>query len=34
MHTIEDVERTLEAFSEVADKLNSGYYNDNKFSPK
>jgi glycine C-acetyltransferase len=32
MHTIEDVERTLEAFSEVADKLNSGHYNDNKFS--
>lgn len=34
MHTIEDVERTLEAFSEVAEKLNSGYYNDNKFSPQ
>ena len=34
MHTLEDVERTLEAFSEVADKLNSGYYNDNKFSPQ
>lgn len=34
MHTIEDVERTLEAFSEVADKLNSGYYNDNKFKPE
>jgi len=34
MHTIEDVERTLEAFSEVADKLNSGYYNENKFSPE
>lgn len=34
MHTIEDVERTLEAFSEVAEKLNSGYYNDNKFSPE
>lgn len=34
MHTIEDVERTLEAFSEVADKLNSGYYNENKFSPQ
>ncbi|HEY0175433.1 MAG TPA: aminotransferase class I/II-fold pyridoxal phosphate-dependent enzyme [Pedobacter sp.] len=32
MHTIEDVDRTLEAFSEVADKLKSGYYNDNKFS--
>jgi glycine C-acetyltransferase len=34
MHTIEDVERTLEAFSEVSDKLKSGYYNDNKFSPE
>lgn len=34
MHTIEDVERTLEAFSEVAEKLNSGYYNDNKFTPQ
>lgn len=34
MHTIEDVERTLEAFSEVADKLKSGYYNENKFSPQ
>ncbi|MCX2484078.1 aminotransferase class I/II-fold pyridoxal phosphate-dependent enzyme [Pedobacter sp. MR2016-24] len=34
MHTIEDVNRTLEAFSEVADKLKSGYYNDNKFVPQ
>ena len=34
MHTIEDVNRTLEAFSEVAEKLKSGYYNDNKFSPE
>jgi len=34
MHTIEDVERTLEAFSEIADKLNSGYYNENKFIPQ
>ena len=34
MHTIEDVERTLEAFSEVAEKLKSGYYDDNKFSPE
>jgi len=34
MHTIEDVQRTLEAFSEIADKLNSGHYNDNKFSPQ
>jgi glycine C-acetyltransferase len=34
MHTIEDVNRTLEAFSEVAEKLKSGYYDDNKFSPE
>jgi glycine C-acetyltransferase len=34
MHTIDDVNRTLEAFSEVADKLKSGYYNDNKFVPQ
>jgi glycine C-acetyltransferase len=34
MHTIEDVERTLEAFSEIADKLNSGHYNDNQFAVK
>ena len=34
MHTLEDVNRTLEAFSEVAGKLQSGYYNDNKFSPQ
>jgi len=34
MHTIEDVQRTLEAFSEIADKLNSGYYNENKFIPE
>lgn len=34
MHTLEDVERTLEAFSEVSEKLKSGYYNDNKFSPE
>jgi glycine C-acetyltransferase len=33
MHTIEDVERTLEAFSEIAEKLDSGYYNDNQFFP-
>ncbi|SEB16267.1 aminotransferase class I/II-fold pyridoxal phosphate-dependent enzyme [Pedobacter hartonius] len=32
MHTLEDVQRTLEAFSEIADKLNRGHYNDNKFS--
>jgi len=34
MHTLEDVNRTLEAFSEVADKLKSGYYNENKFVPQ
>jgi glycine C-acetyltransferase len=34
MHTLEDVERTLEAFSEVSEKLKNGYYNDNKFSPE
>lgn len=34
LHTIEDVNRTLEAFSEVAEKLKSGYYNDNKFVPE
>jgi glycine C-acetyltransferase len=34
MHTIEDVERTLEAFSEIAEKLNSGHYNDNQFVAK
>ncbi|QNK62967.1 aminotransferase class I/II-fold pyridoxal phosphate-dependent enzyme [Pedobacter sp. PAMC26386] len=34
MHTLEDVQLTLEAFSEVSDKLKSGYYNDNKFSPE
>ncbi|MCX2479229.1 aminotransferase class I/II-fold pyridoxal phosphate-dependent enzyme [Pedobacter sp. MC2016-15] len=34
MHTIEDVNRTLEAFSEVAEKLNTGYYNENKFVAK
>jgi glycine C-acetyltransferase len=34
MHTIEDVNRTLEAFSEVAEKLKSGYYDENKFSPE
>jgi glycine C-acetyltransferase len=28
MHTHEDVQRTLEAFSEVGEKLNSGFYKD------
>jgi glycine C-acetyltransferase len=31
VHTLEDVERTLEAFSAISDRLNSGYYKDNKF---
>lgn len=31
VHTLEDVQRTLDAFSEVSDKLKSGYYKDNKF---
>jgi glycine C-acetyltransferase len=32
MHTMEDVQRTLDAFSEVSDKLKSGYYKENQFS--
>lgn len=32
VHTLEDVQRTLNAFSEVAEKLKSGYYQQNKFS--
>ncbi len=31
VHTLEDVERTLNAFSEVADKLKSGYYQQHLF---
>ena len=31
VHTLEDVERTLEAFSAISDRLNNGYYKDNKF---
>lgn len=31
VHTLEDVQRTLEAFSDIAERLNSGYYKDNKF---
>ncbi len=27
-HSLEDVERTLEAFSEVGEKLKNGYYKD------
>lgn len=33
MHTLEDVERTLAAFSEVRDKLEKGYYKDKKEVP-
>lgn len=32
VHTMEDVQRTLDAFSEVSDKLKSGYYKENQFS--
>lgn len=31
VHTLEDVERTLEAFSAISERLNNGYYKDNKF---
>jgi glycine C-acetyltransferase len=31
VHTLEDVQRTLDAFSEVAEKLKSGYYKENQF---
>jgi len=32
VHTLEDVQRTLDAFSEISEKLKNGYYLDNKFS--
>lgn len=32
MHTLDDVQRTLDAFSEVADKLKNGYYLENQFA--
>lgn len=32
VHTMEDVQRTLDAFSEVSEKLKSGYYKENQFS--
>lgn len=32
VHTMEDVQRTLDAFSEVSDKLKNGYYKENQFS--
>ncbi len=31
MHTLEDVQRTLDAYSEVSEKLKAGYYKENKF---
>ncbi len=31
VHTLEDVQRTLDAFSEVSEKLKSGYYKENQF---
>ncbi|WP_353138499.1 aminotransferase class I/II-fold pyridoxal phosphate-dependent enzyme [Pseudopedobacter sp.] len=31
MHTLEDVQRTLSAYSEVAEKLKTGYYQQHKF---
>ncbi len=31
VHTIEDVQRTLDAFSEVSEKLKTGYYKENQF---
>ncbi|TKC08663.1 aminotransferase class I/II-fold pyridoxal phosphate-dependent enzyme [Pedobacter frigoris] len=32
VHTLEDVQRTLDAFSEVSDKLKNGYYKENQFA--
>jgi glycine C-acetyltransferase len=32
VHTLEDVQRTLDAFSEISEKLKNGFYLDNKFS--
>lgn len=32
VHTLEDVQRSLDAFSEVSEKLKRGYYQQNKFS--
>ncbi|MGI4805190.1 MAG: aminotransferase class I/II-fold pyridoxal phosphate-dependent enzyme [Janthinobacterium lividum] len=32
MHTLEDVQRTLDAYSEVAEKLKNGYYKEHKFA--
>lgn len=32
VHTLEDVQRTLDAFSEVSEKLKTGYYKEHQFS--
>jgi glycine C-acetyltransferase len=32
LHTIEDVQKTLSAFSEISEKLKVGYYKENQFS--
>ncbi len=32
VHTMEDVQRTLDAFSEVSEKLKTGYYKEHQFS--
>ncbi|MGV8877813.1 MAG: aminotransferase class I/II-fold pyridoxal phosphate-dependent enzyme [Sphingobacteriaceae bacterium] len=32
MHTLEDIQRTLDAFSEVGEKLNQGYYKEQKLA--
>ncbi len=32
VHTLDDVQRTLDAFSEVSDKLKMGYYKENQFA--
>jgi glycine C-acetyltransferase len=32
VHTLEDVQRTLDAFSEIFEKLKNGFYKDNKFA--
>jgi glycine C-acetyltransferase len=30
VHSLEDVQRTLDAYSEMAEKLKAGYYKENK----
>jgi glycine C-acetyltransferase len=32
VHTLDDVQRTLDAFSDVSEKLKNGYYLEHKFS--